>query len=357
MIRVLGLTLYGQRAASTRYRITQYQADLLSDGIDLDVRALLDDDYLLARYQGAGLPLAQLAKAYWKRVWMLLSDRDHDLYVVNAELLPWVPSAVERLLLKKPYIYDFDDAFYLRYSPQLGSGCMASLLQNKFASVVEGAAAVTAGSRSLYDFAYQYNQNTSLLPTVVDTTRFVAMPGLRDDRALTIGWIGSPTNHVYLQQMVEPLTSLAKQRIIRFVVVGAHCPAIDGVEVVCKPWSEETEVQDINSFDIGIMPLHDDPWARGKCGFKLIQYLACEVPVVASAVGANLDIVGPEVGLLASNSEQWHDALLRLANDANLRHSMGVAGRKLVREKYSLASTAQLLSDIIRATQSGQKVP
>lgn len=350
MIRVLGLSLYGQRAASTRYRLTQYRESLYARGIELDVHALLDDDYLLARYQGGGLPLLQLARAYWQRAMVLLRDSEHDLFMVNAELLPWMPAALETFLLRKPYIYDFDDAFYLRYSSEVGAGRVARLLEHKFESVVARAVAVTAGSRGLYDYARQHNPRTWMLPTVVDTERFVARPGLRGQQTLTIGWIGSPTNHVYLKQMAMPLSQLARQQPVRFVVVGAECAPIEGVELVCQPWSEETEVDDINRFDIGIMPLHDDAWARGKCGFKLIQYLACEVPVVASAIGANRDIVTPEVGCLVSSPQEWFEALARLAGDANLRQSMGAQGRKLVKTHFSLASTAELLSNIIHAT-------
>jgi glycosyltransferase involved in cell wall biosynthesis len=354
MIRVLGLSLYGQRAASTRYRLTQYRDGLSKCGIELDIQALLDDDYLLARYQGAGLPLMHLAKAYWERAMVLLRDAEHDLFMVNAELLPWMPAALERLLLRKPYLYDFDDAFYLRYSAEVGAGRVARLLDRKFESVVRGAAAVTAGSRGLFDFAKQFNDKTTLLPTVVDTRRFIARPELRGKTPLTIGWIGSPTNHVYLNQMALPLSRLAQLYPVRFVVVGAQCPAIEGVDVVCRPWSEETEVSDINSFDIGIMPLNDDAWARGKCGFKLIQYLACEVPVVASDVGANRDIVSSDVGFLVSSPDEWFESLQMLANDAKLRHSMGMQGRKLVQSGFSLASTAESLSRVILSIHNGR---
>ncbi|MFM2112777.1 MAG: hypothetical protein RLZZ271_1437, partial [Pseudomonadota bacterium] len=129
MTRVLGLSLYGQRAASTRYRLTQFQPGLRARGIELDVNALLDDDYLLARYQGGGLPLVHLARAYWSRARTLLQDKSHDLFMLNAELLPWMPASLEQCLLRKPYLYDFDDAFYLRYSPETGAGRIARLLE------------------------------------------------------------------------------------------------------------------------------------------------------------------------------------------------------------------------------------
>jgi glycosyltransferase involved in cell wall biosynthesis len=158
--------------------------------------------------------------------------------------------------------------------------------------------------------------------------------------------------------MAEPLARLARQQPVRFVVVGAECSPIEGVEVICKPWSQATEVDDINGFDIGIMPLHDDAWARGKCGFKLIQYLACGVPVVATAVGANLDIVTPGVGYLVSDGRQWFEALSALAGDANLRQTMGEEGRMLVKKRFSLDSTAELLADIILSpVHNGLRVP
>jgi len=137
-------------------------------------------------------------------------------------------------------------------------------------------------------------------------------------------------------------------------VVGGCSPDIPGVEVVNLPWSESTEVEVINSFDVGVMPLFDDEWARGKCAFKLIQYMACGVPVVASPVGANVDVVNEANGLLAQCADHWTNALRRLRDDPALRQSLGCGGRQTVELSYSLRSTLPVMVKTINAVAAGR---
>jgi glycosyltransferase involved in cell wall biosynthesis len=150
------------------------------------------------------------------------------------------------------------------------------------------------------------------------------------------------------------LEQLGREGPIRFLVVGGFSPAIPGVDVVNVPWSEATEVSLINSFDVGVMPLFDDEWAHGKCAFKLIQYMACGVPVVASPVGANVDVVNNANGLLADSVGDWLNALRRLRVDAALRQSFGAAARQTVEQLYSLESTIPLMVKTIKAVAAGR---
>ena len=169
-------------------------------------------------------------------------------------------------MLRIPYIYDFDDAFFLKYR-QKRFRRVSFLLKDKFAPVISRAAAVLAGNHYLADYANQLNPATTYLPTVVDTDRYMRLSGKRDD-IFTIGWIGSPSTSVYLSALALPLAQLGREGPIRFIVVGGRCEAIDGVEVVNLPWEEATEVRLINTFDVGVMPLFDDEWARGKCALQ-----------------------------------------------------------------------------------------
>ena len=135
---------------------------------------------------------------------------------------------------------------------------------------------------------------------------------------------------------------------MRFVIVGGRCDLIEGVDVVHVPWSEDTEVSILNSFDVGIMPLFNDEWAKGKCAFKLIQYMACGVPVVASAVGANIDVVDDTCGFLADDEDSWVDGLERLRSDAGLRQRMGASARLRIEREYSLGRTLPIMESVMR---------
>lgn len=346
MIKVLGLALYGPLAASTRYRMSQYVPGLAELGIDLRLTSLLGDEYLRRRFNGGGLPLAAMIHDGAERLKQLHQLSDFDLGMLYCELFPFMPGWLERGLIRKPYIYDMDDAFYLRY--RLGRKRIArSFLGDKFDSVMAGAAAVTAGNSVLAEYALKHNPAVRQVPTVVDTTRYVPKTD-RQNPVFTVGWIGSPSTASYLPELVAPLAALGAEAPLNFVVIGGKAPAIPNVNVIEVEWQEHTEVDLINTFDVGVMPLPDDAWARGKCAFKLIQYMACAVPVVASPVGANADVVTSECGLMANTQDEWVQALKTVRDDAGLRQRMGEAGRQRVVEHYSLHTALPKLAEVIR---------
>ena len=345
MIKLLGFALYGPLAASTRYRLGQYIPGLAKHGINLEICHLLDDDYLRNRFRGSIPSPFGLLKMVSRRLENLRGQEQYDLAMLHCELFPLLPGRIERALIKLPYIYDFDDAFFLKYrSPRFKM--LAPVLSNKFDTVIAGAAAVTAGNNVLAGYAKLHNVNTGFLPTVVDTLRYLPARTDRKDM-FTVGWIGSPSTAVYLSELIAPLTALAKEGAVRLVVIGGKAPFIPGVTVVELPWSEASEIELINFFDVGVMPLPDDDWARGKCAFKLIQYMACAVPVVASRVGANIDVVDAECGLLASNAHEWLAALRFLRDRQDLCKQMGEAGRERVVQHYSLERNLPVLAEVI----------
>jgi glycosyltransferase involved in cell wall biosynthesis len=269
---------------------------------------------------------------------------------VYAELFPWLPAGFERLAFRssKPLLYDFDDAFFHPYDDHPRRAARR-LLGGKLVPLIEGAAAVCAGNDYLRDYAARFNESVTILPTVVNIDDY-RPAGDRPDRPLTIGWIGSPSTWRFVQPLLPLLAGLAREHRIRFVAVGAGAAAeadkFDGLTFT--PWSEAGEIAAVQAMDIGIMPLPDEPWARGKSGYKLIQYMACGLPVVASPVGVNATIVDEGVtGLLASGPEEWRGALERLIDDAELRRAMGAKGRARAVEAYSLQAHAPRLVDIM----------
>jgi glycosyltransferase involved in cell wall biosynthesis len=346
MIKVLGLALYGPLAASHRYRLGQYVSGLATMGIDLQIRQLLGDDYLSARFGCRSLPIRAMIKDGLARFEDLWHQDDFDAVMLQCELMPLMPGWLERALIHKPYIYDFDDAFYLKY--RTGKMHWAKpLLGSKFDAVMTGAAAVTAGNYVLADYAGRFNGNTHYLPTVVDTNRYIPMKIPRDSKVFTVGWIGSPSTVSYLTELIEPLSVLGKEGAVRLIVIGGKAPKIPNVSVVEHEWHEHTELDLINSFDVGVMPLADDDWARGKCAFKLIQYMACAVPVIASPVGANVNVVNNDSGVLASNAQEWYEAFRLLRDNFTMRINMGEAGRDRVVHHYSLQQYLPKLAGVI----------
>ncbi|GAB3770566.1 glycosyltransferase family 4 protein [Ramlibacter monticola] len=352
-MRVLGLALYGPLAASTRHRMAQYTEGLARAGIELRIQSLLGDEYLRRRFAGGGWPVCELGKAAFSRLTQLVDARSYDAAMVHCELFPLLPGGLEAALVRKPYLYDFDDAFYLRY--RTGRLSFAKpFLGAKFDEFVGRAAVVTAGSRALHDYAAHHNRHVRFLPTVVDTTRYVPDPRLRGGSPFTIGWIGSPSTSVYLRELVEPISALAQEGPVRLVVIGGPAPAIPAAQLVEIPWKESEEAAMINSFDVGLMPLLDDEWSRAKCAFKLIQYMACGVPVVASPVGANNDVVTRECGLLAATAQEWTHALRCLRDNPGQRRLMGEAGRDRVLRQYALSVNLPILVDALRETAGGR---
>ena len=348
-MRILALTKYGPMAASTRQRFLQYRPALAAAGMQLDVSPLLGDDHLRRLVEGRRASPVGVAAAYARRLRTLLTARRYDLLWVHCELFPYLPGLLERLAFAwgRPVVFDFDDAIFAMYD-EARSLMVRELLGGKLEPLVRGAAACLCGNPYLRDYAARSNPNSIVLPTVVDTDRYV--PAVRREGPLTIGWIGSPSTWANVRPLLPLLRRLVEERGVRVRVVGAgvaaEADAFRGLELV--PWTEATEIVEVQGFDIGIMPLVDGPFERGKSGYKLIQYMACGLAVVGSPVGVNSEIVTPEVGLLAADEGQWEQALGRLIDDADLRRRLGAAGRDRAVTRYSLASQAPRLIALFR---------
>jgi glycosyltransferase involved in cell wall biosynthesis len=212
---------------------------------------------------------------------------------------------------------------------------------------------VIVGNDYLGDRARQAGaRRVELLPTVVDTSRYTVTL-TAPSRPLTIGWMGSPSTATYLHFVAPVLQRMIDSYGLRVVAIGANPDQLRGLPFEVRSWSEELEVEEIQRFDIGIMPLPDEPFERGKCGYKLIQYMACGKPVVASAVGVNTILVRHGInGFLARTELEWLEAFECLVNDPPLRHRMGTSGRMLVECEYSLRATAPRLAGLLRSVAS-----
>lgn len=355
MIRVAAFTRYGARAASTRQRLLQFLPHLEAAGIHVDWHPLLDDDYVLSLATGGAYSKARVAAAYARRVGQLLETGTADLIWVYVELLPYLPAWFERLTIGSgiPVIYDLDDAFFHQYDMHRRP-LVRTLLGRKFEALLGSAAACSCGNAYLRDYAARFCSNSIILPTVVDTSSYRPTPKSGDGPPV-IGWIGSPTTWQNVRPLIPLLAQLCVETSVRVRAVGAGQAAeadrFPGLELV--EWSEATEIAEVQAMDIGIMPLVDRPFERGKSGYKLIQYMACGLPVVASPVGVNREIVDEGVnGFLAAGDDRWRKTLERLIGDATLRQRMGEAGREKVEAGYSLAGQAPRFIELVRSVVS-----
>ncbi|HSW36318.1 MAG TPA: glycosyltransferase family 4 protein, partial [Candidatus Limnocylindrales bacterium] len=352
-MKILLLSLYGYLAASSRYRFYQYLPYLRQQGIEVEVAPLLDDEYIKDLYAGRKKNILNIIKAYGKRINQMLRTKIFDLIWIEKEALPWLPGWVEYDLglSKVPYVVDYDDAIFHRYD-QHKFKLVRILLGRKIDRVMRWAALVVAGNDYLADRARDAGASRiEILPTVIDLEKYCGTPQPINN-AFTIGWIGSPATSGYLTLIAPALKEICRQGDARVVLVGAGEVDLPDVPVQYVCWSEATEAEEIQHFDVGIMPLPDEPWERGKCGLKLIQYMACARPVVGSPVGVNRKIIRHGVnGYLARTNDEWLQALLMLRENKEHRQRMGEAGRKLVEKEYSLQVTAPQLMKMLQSVK------
>ena len=358
-LKVTLFSRYSRLGPSTRLRSLQYLGELERRGIDVEVQALFPDSYLEDLYGERPQAARYTAWRYYgRRIAELMRRRDHDLAWVEGELFPYLPYGLEAMLSRhaRPYVVDYDDALFHKYdmSP---SPVVRRVLGRKIDRVMARSACVIAGNPYLAARAERARAGrVEIIPTVVDEQRYPTVS--HEDRAQpVIGWIGSPATEHYALDIRDVLLEMCAGGAARLVLVGARpevAAQFEGVAVEVLPWSEATEAGLIADMDIGIMPLRDGPWERGKCGYKIIQYMACGLPVVASPVGVNADIVRHgDNGFLAANDDDWRRALRQLIDSPQLRARQGEAGRRRVEAHYSLASQAPRLADVLRTAEAG----
>jgi len=322
--RVLFLVA-GVGEASCRFRVLQYLPHLQRRGIATHVADL-------------HVPLGRR----WR---LLLSAAEYDVVCVHRVLL----TAIEQRWLQRVaprYIFDFDDAIMFRDSKR--QRFVSWQRRHRFARMVAGAHRVIAGNRYLADAALRYTDRVTVIPTAIDLTPYPDPP--HRSRDPVIGWIGTSVNLMYLRRIVPALVRLTQARPdITLKVVADDFLDHPGLHVTKKRWSLEDEVVDLMSFQVGIMPLPDDPWTRGKCAVKILQYFAAAVPVVCSPVGTNLDVVEHgRSGYFAATAEEWVTYLSELLGNEERCKQFGAAGRETVRQRYSIDANLDALINVLR---------
>ncbi len=342
-MKILILTKYPVRGPSSRYRFFQYLPELNARGHSVTVLPFFTDTYLDVLFHNRRVnPLYFFNRALARLAHCLRGSR-HDLAWIEGELVPFLPAWPEKLfhvLLPRKRIYEFDDANWLRYRGK-------PLLEDKFGSILAGAGGVVVGNPFLQDYVKAFNGNTLVVPTVVDWSKYASVVPIGEGS--TIGWIGTRNTCPFLEEVRPALKELSATHQFKLKVVGASV-ASDGYPVEEVPWSEDSEAEQIATFDIGIMPLTKTPWSEGKCGLKLIQYLAAGVPAVATSVGVNTQYISESrAGYLAEDQETWVFALRKLLDHADLRREMGQNGRDWVRSQMTVQAQASRLVSFLES--------
>lgn len=317
---------YSKQGPSSRYRIFQFLDAFRNEGINVEVQILLDDAYFqllrtppsFARY---ARKLSYVAGRFRERK-KSLAKEEAPLTVIEQQLFPYIPFNIEQSFLPSRYLMEMDDAIYLTHP-------------RKIPELLRKATGVIVGNQYLANFVQQLNANIHVIPTVLDTDVF--RPETKSPREkIRLGWSGLEYNFKYLKILEPVFQQLLKKFPLEIVILSGSPPRDFSVPFLFEKWSPEEEVRQINQFDIGIMPLETDEWCRSKCGMKLLQYMAMEIPAVASPVGVNSDIIQEgENGFTASNTSEWIERLSQLIINQNLRLEIGKAARKTVVKNYS----------------------
>ena len=345
-----------------RFRFEQWVPLLPDTGMSFDVRAVFSKAAYRTIYSPGHAPRKAVytAAGLLRRALDVPACRRADVVLLYRFMFPLGPPLLDLLVERRvPVVYDFDDAIFLRTTNPHNRVASLFKQSNKISSIIASAAHTTVGNEYLARYARKFSPNVSILPTTLDTVRY-SRPNdwQRTPGRLRIGWSGSTTTTSHLRSIDRALQRVLSKHDVELVVIGAASYQLPGnPKVVSKSWDPATEISDICDFDIGIMPLPDDEFARGKCGFKALLYMALSVPCVVSPVGVNTAIVrDDDNGLLATTEDEWVAALGRMIEDEGLRRRLAAAGRQTVVRDYDGRSVAPHFAAILsRAVSSSSK--
>lgn len=342
MKRILFIApLRPDRAPSQRFRFEQYLDFLKQHSYDYKFSYLITakNDKLFYAQGKTFLKFLLLIKFFIQRLRDALIARKYDIVFVQREayylgitLFEWLFSKQSKL------IYDFDDSIWLPNVSDANKSFNWLKKPEKTSKIISYAHLVFAGNKFLYDYAVKFNKNVKIVPTTINTEEYKRINVQRERAGICIGWSGSITTIQHFQ-WAEPFLKKIKKKYgekIYFKVIGDENYENKELEIKGLPWRKEDELKHLSSFDIGIMPLPDDDWSRGKCGLKGLQYMALEIPTIMSPVGVNTEIIIDGVnGFLAKDEYEWIEKISLLVESEELRKTIGKNGRQTVIEKYS----------------------
>lgn len=351
-MKVLFVTPYPHgEAPSQRFRFEQYYQALDKAGVAYDIAPFLDDAtwQILYKPGHAVQKIWGILKGFGRRKLLMLRLSKYDIVFIHREASPIGPPVFEWFMAKvlgKKIVYDFDDAIWLSNTSDNNKIVAGVKWHGKVRSISKWAYKVSCGNQYLVDFAKQFNNCVVLNPTTIDTERLHnKIKDQRTDKVI-IGWTGTHSTVQYLNELVPVLKKLEQQYEFEFRVISNRKPDIQLKSLKYVPWNKDTEIDDLLQFNFGLMPLRDDKWAKGKCGFKALQYMSLGMPAIVSPVGVNVTVVDEGLnGYICNTAAEWEAAIATLLVDTDAREKMGVEARKKIIDHYSvLANEPNFLS-------------
>ncbi len=345
-----------------RFRIEQWEPILRENGVEITYAPFETEELRSVLYSGGNIlaKIGGVIRSMNRRSSELNSLNEFDLVYLfrEAALLgpPWFERKVGRSDI--PMVFDFDDAIFFSYKSPSNGYLSYLKFAGKTAEICRLSTCVMAGNEFLAEYARPNNKNVTIIPTTIDTDKYDFVKRTDEPEIVTIGWSGSFSTIQHLDTIRDVLQELAKTEQFRLLVIGTPEYDLPGVNVEALQWRSETELDDLRKIDIGLMPLPDDNWSKGKCGLKALQYMALGVPSICSPVGVNSTIIkDSENGFLAESKEEWIEKIKQLIHSPELRRKLGRAGRETVEREYSAKVVAPKVLEVFRsAAKTSQQV-
>jgi glycosyltransferase involved in cell wall biosynthesis len=359
------------RSPGQRFRFEQYLNYLSQNGFEYRISNFLNEDDDRAFYSKGNYlrKFLILLKSIFQRIRDVWQASEYDIIFIYRDAIMIGTTFFEKRFHKSHarVVFDFDDAIWFPEVSEGNSNLAWLKKPSKTRRIIELSDMIFAGNAYLADYARQYNPNVKIVPTTIDSDYYIKSDkkynpeiSTNNDELIRIGWTGTSTTIKYLQ-LAEPVLKKIKEKYgkkVCFRVISDVSYKPSGLEIENIKWKKETEIDDLSLIDIGIMPLPDDKFARGKCGFKGLQFMALEIPAVMSPVGVNNDIISNGInGFLPKNDDEWFEVLSKLIESKELRQKTGKEGRRTVIEKYSYLSLRDKYISYFNELVSKTKAP
>ncbi|MCG3166651.1 MAG: hypothetical protein POELPBGB_02431 [Bacteroidia bacterium] len=331
-------------APSQRFRFEQYFSTLEKNNISYSAIPFLDDkvwDVLYAK-GNFGHKIFAVLKGFLKRYLLLFTLRKYDYVFIHREAAPVGPPLLEWLIAKvfrKKIIFDFDDAIWLANTSESNKFFSILKFYGNTKSICKWAYKVSCGNEYLCNFASQFNKSVVYNPTTIDTENYHNKTKQTTNNKLVIGWTGSHSTVQYLDDLIPVFKQLEKEFAFKLCVISDRKPEFELKSLNFVQWKKETEIEDLLRFDVGIMPLRNDKWSNGKCGFKALQYMSLGIPALVSPVGVNTKIVDHGInGFICGTNEDWKQHLSLLLSDKDKLNKLSARTREKIINNYSVKS-------------------